>query len=165
MPHFDSWGRKRPAFVFLFWTVVVALLTTFADSVRSFSVGLFFLGFCCPPTMMNANIWMQELVPRRLRPTLLIIAGVVGGVGFALMAIACMYTERWSWRNEARLWFSPFLALLLVGPYVTEEPPKDPVEAARNTDKVSFFEQFRALFFSPLCSNMLTTAVCWVAIV
>jgi len=164
MPNVDAWGRKRPTFFFLFLSLFVAVFITFATTVWSFGTGLFLLGLLFPPSALTAAIWMQESVPASQRSTIIVLANVGYAAGSALMAVTCMYTKHWSWRDEARLWFAPLLVLMVVGPFVTREPAKAASDQAEdNQNTVSFTAQIHALFFSPLRQNTLATLVCWTA--
>jgi len=161
MPHLDAWGRKQPTFFLLLLSLGAAILVTCATTVWLFGAALFFLGVFYPPSCLTAAIWMQESVPPSQRSTIIAIANVAWSAGSALMAFACMYTKEWSWRAEARLWFSPLLVVMVVGPFVTGEPPR--AKPADQQDEVSFTAQIRALLFSPLLRNTVGTLLCWFA--
>jgi MFS family permease len=161
MPHLDAFGRKKPTFVLLGLAMGVVALLTSATTVVSFGAGMFFLVLLYPTAMLNSAIWMQESVPSSQRSTILVAVNVGYAAGSVFMAISCMYTREWSWRNEARLWFSPLLVLLVIGPFMTVDPPKDGTTV--DQDDTKFVAQLRSLFFSSLWRNTVATLVCWIA--
>jgi len=161
MPHLDAWGRKQPTFFLLLLSLGAAILVTYATTVWLFGAGLFFLGVFYSPSSLTAAIWSQENVPPSRRSTVLVIANVGYSAGSTLMAVACMYTKDWSWRDETRLWFSPLLVIMIVGPFVTGEPSRAKTDDQQ--DEVSFTAQTRALFFSHLWRNTVGTLLCWTA--
>merc|ERR1719453_657405 len=161
-------GRWKPFYALLSAFLFFGLLSVCSTTAWFYAVAAFGVGLFYPPAMSTGMLLMQESVPRARRPFMIVACNVNFSICQIVAVIGSSYLQGMSWRVETLIWYSPFLFLLAVGPFVLKESPEFVAAAGTDMNRQmtpgGSLETMRELFSPVWRKNTFSTLVCWIAV-
>lgn len=177
VPLFDVWGRRTPTYVLVAIGLLGLLMSAFSTQVYVYGMSLFLTGFTFMPACNAGYLLFQESIPEHMKAQNLVIVNTLYSSAVMLLAATAECMEHVNWRVQTLVFASPYLIVLMFGPFIIKESNKFEsaraaflAHSARSGNRKSamgplseFVEQVYGLFGSDSACHLAATLVCWSA--